>query len=239
MLLKKYILSELTDIQVFEAVSAGEGLKKLELDKFDVVVCGNKMSETNGAVIYKKMLEFTANKETPFIILTSYSGEEHLDELEKQYLGHYLKTPFSAQEFAAKINSACNPRAKRSFDRINIPDTKAIIHIEGQDIESQVVNISSGGILVDMICSEEYGVNLLKRVKIKIELPNEYSDLRIPGIGCRILHLTVTAFNDKDFPCKVRVGWQFVEISEQKGKALEEVFKMARKEMDQLENIER
>lgn len=236
LLLKKYILSELTDIQIFEAVSAGEGLKKLELDKFDVVVCGNKMHEGDGPAIYKKMLEFPANRETPFIILTSDSAGGHLEELQTQGSVHYFKTPFSAQEFASKINAACNPRAKRSSDRVNIPDAKAIIHFEGQDVESQVVNVSSGGILVDMICSEEYGPNLLKSVKITIELPNEYSDLRIPGIGCRILHLTVTAFDEQYFPSKVRIGWQFVEISEQKVIALEEAFKMARIEMGQMEN---
>jgi CheY-like chemotaxis protein len=233
-LLKRYIFSELNDTYVSDAASSEVAVQKLQSRKFDVVICGNKMAGIDGPRLYKKTRDFfQANRETPFIILLQKKAGENLDELNRQGVEHVLVSPFTAEEFRAKIDHVCNPRNLRVHDRISIPDTKAVVRWEGSEVEAKMVNISVDGILCDVACSGNYG-ELLKGAYISLSFPPQYSNVQINNLFCKVLRLGVLAHDANHLPTNLRVVWQFVAVMPLERKALEQVIEKARKDCEQL-----
>lgn len=233
-LLKRYVLSELPDMVVEDSSSSEEALKKLEEERFDLVISGNKMRGLEGPALFQKAAKFNVNTDTPFIILTSSMSEEVLQGFAANGIEHYLVTPVSAKELAAKINTVSNPRSKRTHDRVSIPDAKVVLHADGGNIDGKTVNISSGGILCDLPYSVNHIAEITQKPKITIELPDEFANLEIKNIVCRFLHLNVLASNENQLPEQIRVGWQFLDISERKKKVFQKIFDQVKSEDDQL-----
>jgi hypothetical protein len=148
-----------------------------------------------------------------------------------------MVTPFSAKELAAKINTVSNPKKKRIHDRVSIPDTKVLVSIDGRNIEAKVVNISAGGILCDLEFSEEYIVHLLKTPSVSIELPEEYANIEIKNIPCKFLRMNVLSSTNDNLPGQIRIGWQFIEISANKKRILEDVFQKVQADMEKLKGM--
>jgi CheY-like chemotaxis protein len=236
-LLKGYISTEVADCQAIDASSTVEAFQKLKEEKFDLVISGNKMQGMDGPVLYQKIREFPVNEDTPFLILTSSISEETLQEFAAQEIEHYMVTPFSAKELAAKINTVSNPKKKRIHDRVSIPDTKVLVSIDGRNIEAKVVNISAGGILCDLEFSEEYIVHLLKTPSVSIELPEEYANIEIKNIPCKFLRMNVLSSTNDNLPGQIRIGWQFIEISANKKRILEDVFQKVQADMEKLKGM--
>ncbi|MBI5186751.1 MAG: response regulator [Nitrospinae bacterium] len=235
-LLKGYISTEVPDVLTMDVSSTQEALQRLKEEKFDLAICGNKMQGMDGPALYQKIREFPLNTDTPFLVLTSSLSEEVLHEFAAHGIQHYMITPFTAKELAARINALSNPVKKRVHDRISIPDTKAFISIDGRRVEAKVVNISAGGVLCDMEFSEEYIVRLMKTPNISIELPAEYANIEIGNIPCKFLRLNVLTSTGGNLPEQIRIGWQFMEMPDNKKKIFEGIFEKARADIDRLKD---
>lgn len=234
-LLKRYVLSELSDVFIAEAASAEKGLKELEGQTFDTVICANKMKEMDGPDIYRKNQEFVRNKETPFIIVTSSQTGENLEELASHGIEHYLISPFTPQKLRDKIDLVCNPRKMRASDRISIPGAKAVLHFKFFIADAKILNISSSGILCDLTLPKQNS-DVMKRANIAIYFPPEYGNVRVENVSVRLLRLNVLTCDEDYIPQDVRVGWQFMDVSEENREVIDHVLKKAMKDFEMPEN---
>ncbi len=222
-LLKTYIVSELTDVLIFEAETPEDGAQQLQDQKFEVVICGKISNELGKTFIHKTIEETGANKDTPIIILTSTCSVENIDELIKDGVKHYLVIPFSQFELRDKINEVCEPRSWREHDRVSIPDTKAIIHMDNGDVEVDVINLSESGILCDIESTEQYG-DLLNSAHITVKFSAKYGGAMVKILWCKLFRAIVLKWNEDYFPkCSpghMRVVWQIIKISDHDKKVI-------------------
>ncbi len=232
-LLKRYIASDLSEFEVCEAASGEEGIQMLQHEKVEAIISGNKMQSMDGPAIKRIVHELPAHHETPFIVVTSSKKEDELVELLKEGIEHFLISPFTSKELGTKINAVCDPRKWRAQERISVPGTKAILHFGEKSVPAQVVNISQGGILFDLDYSEEHG-NLLKNIFISVLFPAEYASVELLSLRCKFHRLNMLTCDKEHNPEKIRIGLQFVDVSEINLKAIAAIFEQARGELEKL-----
>ena len=226
-LLKQYILSELHDTQVVSAASAAEGLRKLNEQTFQVVVCGREMAGTDGPGIYHKMKKIIANQNTPFILITSSKIEEELQTLEPQGL-YCMHSPFTSADLTARINRVCDPRSWRRHARVNVPNTQVLIHLENDTIVAELINISMTGILCEFEYSEEY-TDLMRGTHLAVEFAPEFDGHRLENLWCNFLRLFVLSWTPHNVPERVRGIWQFIDPDPVHLNVLSDVFEKVEK----------
>ena len=232
-LLRRYILSELSDFEVHDAASGEEAIQKLQEMKVELIISGNKMRGMDGPSIHRIIHEIPSHRQTPFMVITSSKAEEELLDLLKKGVEHFLISPFTSADLGIKINTICNPRSWRTQDRLSIPGTKAIIHLERETVEAAVVNISPGGLLCDLKYSESHG-NILKSLPLSIKFPPEYDNAHLVNVQCKFLRLNMLSCREDFLPDQIRMGWQFIDISEKNRQILDNVFEKAKGELKKL-----
>jgi len=226
--LKSYILSELEATNISEASSSQEALRKLQGQKFDLIVCGKELPDLNGLALYKKIQTLSANNELPFVLVTFTSTPENVKEISDHGIEHYLVFPFTSRELRDKINSACDPRRWRAHERIHIPETKAIIHTKYDDIEADIINISLHGVACDFIYTSEHG-NLMGGTRITIKFPAEYNSVQISNLPCRFLRLNVLTWKPDGAPERMHAAWGIPGLPAQEKKIMEQIFEASKK----------
>lgn len=233
-LLGRYILSELSDTYIYEAPTGDEAMKKLQEQKFNVVISGNKMSEMSGPEIFRKNRDFLPlNRKTPFIIMTSKAAGDDLEELARQGIQHFLTSPFTPEQFRKKIDAVCDPRNMRIYDRFSVPDTHAVIHLEQMNLKAKVVNISHDGVLCE-VNYLKHPVDFLKSVNISVAFPPRYGNLQLRDLLCRVLRLNILGHDENNIPQKLRIVFQIAKINDQNKNILNQIFDIARKDFDAL-----
>lgn len=144
-------------------------------------------------------------------------------------------------ELREVINLACDPRKWRSHDRISIPGTKAIIHMNSGDVEADVINISLNGILCDLVCTKPYN-ELLNSTHITVKFPDKYDNAQIKILWCKLFRVNVLSWNMVYFPqCipeHLRVVWQVVQMSDQDKKIYEQICEKVKRDYGKIKSIE-
>ena len=226
--LKSYILSELDDIAISEVSSSQEAIQKCQEEKFELVLCGKELPDLNGLALYKKIHTLSINKEVAFILVTSTNTAENIKELLEHGITHYLVFPFTSKELRDKINSVCDPRRWRTYERIYIPDTQAIIHTKYDEIEANIINISINGVACDFVYSSEHS-NLLGSTHITIKFPAEYNSVQVSNLPCKFLRLNVLTWKPDGTPERVHAAWGILGLSIQEKKIMEQIFEESKK----------
>lgn len=241
-LLKTYLISELNDVVAIEASSASEALEKFKLQRFEAILCGMQFKKTDGVNLFKDLKKEDINKDTPFIIVTSTGSEENIAHLKANGIQHYLISPFTPIELREKINIVCDPRQWRTHDRISIPGAKAIIHMNNDSIEADVINMSLEGILCDVTCENSYN-DLLNSTHITILFPPQFDNTQIKILWCKLLRVNIFSWNEVYFPkCTpkhMRLVWQIIKMSDEDKEKFQEICNKIEKEHKNIEAIKK
>lgn len=226
-ILKKYILSELNDVNVFGTTPGDEGLQKLQEEQFEAVICHKDMAQIELITFYQQMQTTLLNEETPLIVITSTDTEENIEKLTEQGIEHILISPFTSAQLVAKIDAVCSPKKRRIHERVHIPDTTALIHLEEGDIEVKVINLSMAGLFCDIVSPKQY-FELLKMNDITIQFPSLYKNALVENIRCRFARINVIKWGTGDIPEYLRIAWVITELPDQSRETLEEILEEAR-----------
>lgn len=229
--LKSFVLSELDDVEVFEAPSAQEAVLQCQRQKIEVIVCGKELPDVSGLELFKKAQALPADKAIAFILITSTSAAENIQELVMQGVSHYLVFPFTSKDLRDKINLACDPRKWRTSERIHIPDVKAIIHSNYEEIEADVINLSINGVACDFLYTSEY-YNILGGTSITLKFPAEYNNAKAENLPCKFLRLNVLSWKPDGAPEHIRAAWAITAHSAGSRKIIEQVFEEAKKGLE-------
>src|SRR5712692_9955858 len=90
--------------QVSEASGVGEALKKIQQERFDVVITDLKMDDGGGIDVLRAVKRHTPD--TPVIILTGYATIVSAIETMKLGAFDYLTKPFEPDELLLSIHKA-------------------------------------------------------------------------------------------------------------------------------------
>jgi CheY-like chemotaxis protein len=225
-LIKKYIFSELSDVECFECDNGCNALGELNLNPFDVVIVTTRLIDMPAFELKSKLAETPHNKMTPFIIL---SEEEYGDDQQRLHqLGfkHVVALRVRPAELIENINEVCDPRMWRKDKRVYIPKTDVAIDVQGNSMRASLINISRGGILLEL---STYAPELLmaRDLRVTLQIPAHNGSRALSHLACRLLRLSVTEWQPNACPAAMRATFVFHHLDKEQSAALEELLRSA------------
>lgn len=211
-ILAGFAQTELSEMLVEASGISGEGVARLQKDRYDLVLCGMEMAGLNGLEVHRVMRTTKENAETPFIIITSTDTEEQKRRLTEAGIEHYLITPFSALEMRTKVNQALNVVNRRTAPRFSLPGVRATLDLAGDQIPATVLNFSLGGLLID---TEEVPASsdFFQPASLAIDFPQGLGLDQVKVDRAVLIRLQVMRWGERDLPQELRLAWRFVDIS--------------------------
>ena len=235
LLLKTYIMSELSDAVVSEASSIKQSEQILDTKKYDVIIFGKQIVEDGSNDLMNKIK--STNKNCPIILITSEYSKKKLNDFKASGINHIVTSPFSSVDLRSVILEACDLRKRRAHERISIPGTKIIVHLDHHDLGGEVINISESGILCDFF-GKNINSELINSTQISILFSSNFKNADLKNLSCKLLRLNVLGWDDDLFPeClpnHIRVVWQIINMSFEDKKKLTDILTLAENNLSKL-----
>jgi CheY-like chemotaxis protein len=107
-----------TEVDIFTALTAEEGLRAIRRDEFDAVLCDLGMDDMNGLEVGQKVKEYFQNAGKPKIPFLLYTGLEN--ELDSQKLSDHgidrvVKKPIPCEDLLRLIQSLAVPPVQAKY----------------------------------------------------------------------------------------------------------------------------
>ena len=225
-LLNGYVLAELDDVAVLQASSVKEAAKMVASEPVNIILCADYLKDGEGYDLLSAVQSDKPGAQVPFIVFTSMTTQDHLDEFRAKGVKQFLITPFTSLELKHKIDEVFNPVQLRTQQRYNIPGTAAIIHLEDQNIGAEVINLSISSVFCEFRMPS-LSAELLNSIYISIRFPSEYDDAFIGNIYCKLLSFKTINWLPNDSPETVRVVWLFKNLSQRNESSFADVLSKA------------
>ena len=117
----RLILSNESDIKIFEANTINEGINSIKKDIFDIILLDLSLPDGNGTYICEQVRQFPELYGKPFIIaLTADTSQESVNRNLELGCDDYIKKPFDTEELLIRL---------RKFIK-RLPQNKEIIIYE-------------------------------------------------------------------------------------------------------------
>lgn len=97
----KHHLSQLGFSKIIEVANGAQGLKRIDEEKIDLILCDWNMPEMNGLQFLYALRE--KSKEIPVIMLTTVSTQEEILAALKAGAASYITKPFTRDDLKEKI----------------------------------------------------------------------------------------------------------------------------------------
>ena len=100
----RLILSNESDIKIFEANTINEGIDSIKKDIFDIILLDLSLPDGNGTYICEQVRQFPELYGKPFIIaLTADTSQESVNKNLEIGCDDYIKKPFDTQELLIRL----------------------------------------------------------------------------------------------------------------------------------------
>jgi DNA-binding response OmpR family regulator len=232
-LIKKYLFAELSDVEIVETDDAENTLAELDRRPFHVVIATACINDMPTMELKHRSAATGHNSITPFIVLSEDDNGEDQEYLVREGFEHVVRIRVCPSDLIHKINVLCNPRKWRKDKRYCIPLTRVGIHVQGTRTEGSLINISRGGVLVEIVTRDVEAL-LRSDIHMTLHLPGEAPLDEIGGLTCRLLNLNVTAWHSDNKPAAMRVTFTFLNLAAEQIRQIEQILRFAKE--DTLEN---
>lgn len=225
-LIKKYVFSELNDTEIAEAQSGQEGIEMLKQRAFDVVIASDNLKDIR-VTEFRAQLESTRpNSHSPLIIISESEDNHVRNELVEQGFDRVVQIRIRPADLIRKINAVCDPRQWRKDARYHIPGVNVTVNTENDVIEASLINISMGGLLVEM--STHRIKDLMDgHLQITLQVPIADEIATISALSCKLLRLEVVDWNSDQTPATIRATFIFSDLEGGPRNKLTELIQMA------------
>lgn len=225
-LIKKFVFAELSDVEFFETENGSDALNELNMNPFDVVIVTTSLIDMPAVELKAKLAQTAHNEMTPFIVLSEDDNGTDRQRLMQLGFQHVVLLRVRPADLIAQINEACDPRKWRKDKRYYIPKAEVLIDARGQTMEATLINISRGGILIELI---SFTPELLMESDLLVTLRiAERTDVREPrDLPCRLLRVNVTEWQPNSCPAAMRVTFAFADLDSGQTAAIEGVLQLA------------
>jgi hypothetical protein len=170
-----------------------------------------------------------SNDLLPLIIITESESAHVRNELVEQGFDRVVQIRVRPSDLIHKINAVCDPRAWRKDTRYHLSNVMAIIEAENRNAEATLINISKGGILVELTCEQP---SLLMgdqiRIGLSVEINGGHSS--IDGLTARLSRIEVLGWESAGRPNRMRATFVFTDLPDGPKGKLDELLQMAREE---------
>jgi len=210
-LIKKYVYSELSDIEILEAEDGRQALEDMATSGFDIIVCSDQLKDMGVTELKTNQQAIPTNGHTPLVIISESESNHVRNELVSQGFDRVVQIRIRPADLIHKINTLCDPRHWRRDTRYHIPGMAVVICKHNQKTEAFLINISMGGILVEMSTDQP---ELLMRDGVEITLKISASDGLdgIEGLKAKLSRLESVQWKPDLTPAVLRATFVFSEL---------------------------
>ena len=225
-LIKKYVFAELSDIDIFEAESGRQALEQMVPDGFDIIICTDLLKDMAVTELKTNQQATAANGHTPLIIISESESNHVRNELVAQGFDRVVQIRVRPADLIHEINALCNPRDWRRDTRYHIPSMDVTIGMYQQQIQVFPINISMGGLLVEMH-TDQPDLLLKAGVDITLKIPVADGLDGVEGLKAKLLRLESVKWTPDLTPAVLRVTFIFQELTTAQRCKLEELLQSA------------
>jgi CheY-like chemotaxis protein len=228
-LITKYVYAELSDIDIIEADSGRQALEHLTSQKFDIVACTDQLKDMQLMDLKTQQQKSASNKYTPFVVITESESGHTRNNLVSRGFEHVVQIRVRPADLVLKINKLCDPRNWRRDARYHIPSMRVTIKMHQNAIEAFLINISMGGILVELTTDLPH-LLMQSGVQITLRTPLAGGPFTIDGLRGKLLRLEMIKWTPELIPAAMRATFMFEALSDASRNKLQELFQMAKED---------
>ncbi|HFQ81639.1 MAG TPA: PilZ domain-containing protein [Desulfobacterales bacterium] len=206
--LEANLLSMYDDILISEVHKVSQAREALTNNIVHLLLYVLTEKDDDGLDFCREISRPDSDNHTPCIILVDEEGAGHAGL--HHGLQHILPLTSSSSELGSLINKICNPMAMRLTPRYYIPETKAIIAQRDRELPTDVLNISSGGLLCEFTTNNIFQVCDPVMISINFTGAGETADLE--GIYAVLSSLKIIERNPDFTPLRIRAGFTFIIV---------------------------
>jgi len=212
--IKRQILSETPDIVVHDAGCQEEAKDMIRNQPFDLVVCDDSLSGTNGLALCTEVRKLSLNPSVGFVVLLGpLVAALRIPLLERSGFLNYLVSPFTQEQLAAQIVSVSESRKRRLRRRGSVPNTKVLIRFDTKEYQAELISVSATGVLCELRYDEECG-DVLRLASLCIAFDKEYGGVRVDNLWGAALRINVESQRPDHSPSRIRIEFMFVNPSD-------------------------
>jgi len=174
--LRDFVAFEGKGIQVREVSTEDEAERIIREQNFDVVLSSIILNR------FKDLAAAGAN----IIILVPDESEEQLMRLTEHGLKNYQVFPTARMDLQDKLSAVTRDGVKRNHPRYDVPGTRIEFHHNGESLAGQVLNISEGGFLCEIVVEAEKD-GAYRDDLVTIRFPRKYGRQVLSKIRCNYL----------------------------------------------------
>ncbi len=221
--LESNLLSMYDDILISEVHKVSQARAALTNNVVHLILYVLTEKDDDGLDFCREISKPESDHHTPCIILVDEQGAAHAGL--HHGLQHILPLTSPSSELGSLINKICNPMAMRLSPRYSIPETEAIIAQRDRQQQTDVLNISSGGLLCEFTTDNIFQV--CDPVMITINFTGDEEIASLKGIYAVLSSLKIIERNPDFTPLKIRAGFTFIIVPPVVEKRLKKIFTKA------------
>jgi CheY-like chemotaxis protein len=228
-LIKKYVYAELSDIEIFEAEGGCQALEQMESQQFDILACTDQLKDMALSALKTRQQGTQSNGNTPFVVISESESAQARNALVEQGFDMVVQIRVRPADLIRKINTLCDPRHWRRDTRYHIPTMRVIIDIGQYSVEAFLINISMGGILVELSTDQSY-LLMQNGVDITLQLPMDGAPVTIDGLRGKLLRLELIKWSADLAPIHMRATFMFEALCDEPRNKLHQLIQMAKED---------
>jgi len=123
------------------------------------------------------------------------------------------------------IDSVSDTRSRRIYKRYSLQDAMVIFHEMDEEVEAEIINISRGGFLCNLVYKKQ-SLHLFQKnlVTIMVSLP-KFIEIRY--VVCKLVNVKIIWKKDGSEPDTLRMALRFSYISEENQEFVDELIDLA------------
>ncbi len=204
--LEANLLSMYDDILISEVHKVSQAREALTNNVVHLLLYVLTEKDDDGLDFCREISRPESDNHTPCIILVDEQGASHAGL--HHGIQHILPLTSPSSELGSLINKICNPMTMRLTTRYYIPETKAIIAQRDRELQTDVLNISSGGLLCEFTTDNIFQV--CDPVMITISFTGSKEIAGLEGIYAVLSSLKIIERNPDFTPLRIRAGFTFI-----------------------------
>ncbi len=218
--LESNLLSMYDDILISEVRKVSQAREALTHNIVHLLLYVLTEKDDDGLDFCREISRPESDNHTPCIILVDEQRAAHAGL--HHGLQYILPLNSPSSELGTLINKICNPMAMRLSPRYSIPKTEAIIAQRDRQLQTDVLNISSGGLLCEFTTDNIFQV--CDPVMITINFTGDDEIASLKEIYAVLSSLKIIERNPDFTPLKIRAGFTFIIIPPVVEKRLRKIF---------------
>jgi two-component system, chemotaxis family, chemotaxis protein CheY len=176
---REVIIRNLTKIgfepnNIFEAEDGLEGINLLRAERVDLIISDWNMPKMDGLELLRTIKDYPELANIPFIMITSESEKEKVDEAFKAGVNQYIFKPFKPAYFNEKIQQTLGKNLYGAKQVMVVDDSPVIRHI----VEKQLKMLGFGGFNFLGAGSGVIALSILEEQKVDLII----TDLHMPDM---------------------------------------------------------